>query len=689
MKASITNNPIIKRMMLYSDMLIALAIVAIIFIIIVPIPALLLDILFTLSIGFALVILLLTMFTTETLQFSVFPSLLLVATLFRLALNVSSTRLILRDAAAGEIINAFGNFVVGGNYVVGFVIFTIITVIQFVVITNGAGRVAEVAARFTLDAMPGKQMSIDADFNAGLIDDNTARERRKTLQQEADFYGSMDGASKFVKGDAIAGLIIVLVNIVGGLAIGVIQRGFPIDQAIREYTLLTVGDGLVSQIPAILISTAAGILVTRSANQRTLSQDLSSQLFGFPIVIAMASGIVLVLGLVPGLPFLPFFIMASGGGFAAYLLLQEEKHKETATAAELVQDVERSEPESFHSLVGVDLLGIELGYTLLQLTDRETGGDLLERITAFRRQFALDTGLIIQPIRVRDNLQLPPNKYVIKLKGNVIASAELQIGRFLAMNPGGAEIDIEGIPTKEPTFGLDALWIGKEAKDEAEMSGFTVVDEITVLITHLTETVKNNAHELLGRQEVKQLVDNVKQNQPAVVEEVIPNMLSIGEVQKVLQNLLKEKIPIRDMVTILEALADHAYESKDIDYLIEMTRNAMSRTICNLFSDENNKIFVITLSPELEQKVAESIQQSSQGAYPVLEPALTQRILKNLVSQVEQMTLRGKEPVALVSPRIRLPLRRLLERSLPQITLLSFNEIIPGVDVEVLGVVTI
>lgn len=682
------DNKVFRQIMANIDMLIALAIVSIIIIIIVPIPAGLLDIFFTLSITFSLVILLLTMFTTETLQFSVFPSLLLVATLFRLSLNVSSTRLILRDAAAGEIINAFGNFVVGGNYVVGFVIFIIITVIQFVVITNGAGRVAEVSARFTLDAMPGKQMSIDADFNAGLIDENTARERRRYLQQEADFYGSMDGASKFVKGDAIAGLIIVLVNIVGGLAIGVVQEGYPIEQAVQVYTLLTVGDGLVTQIPAVLISTAAGILITRSTNQRTLGQELSGQLFAFPKVIAMAAGIVLLLGFVPGLPFIPFFVLAVGSGFAAYLLMQEEKQKAARSQPGEGVDRERSlEPENFHNLVSVDMLELELGYNLLQLTDKESEGDLLERITASRRQFALEAGLVVQPIRIRDNLQLNPNKYLIKLKGNVLAGGELQIGRLLAMNPGGVAEEIEGIATKEPTFGLDALWIEKSAKDDAEMAGYTVVDEVTVLITHLSEVIRNHAHELLGRQEVKLLIDNVKEKQPAVVEELIPGLLSVGEVQKVLQNLLKEKVPIRDMVTILETLADSAAGSKDIDYLTEMVRQSMSRTLCSLFSGDDQKLYVLTLDPEIEGKVADSLQQTPQGTYPVLDPGLTQRIFNSLVSQVDKMTMKGRQPILLVSPRIRLPLRRLLERSLSQIILLSFNEVIPGMEVEVLGVV--
>lgn len=684
--AALFNNRIFRILSANSDILIAFGIVAIIMVIIIPIPALALDILFTINIAFSLIILLLTMFTTETLQFSVFPSLLLVATLFRLALNVSSTRLILRDAEAGAIINAFGNFVVGGDYIVGFIIFLIITLIQFLVITNGAGRVAEVAARFTLDAMPGKQMSIDADLNAGLIDEATARQRRAALQQEADFYGAMDGASKFVKGDAIAGLVIVVINIIGGLAMGVLNRGMAVEEAAQVYTLLTVGDGLVSQIPAILVSTAAGILITRSANKRTLSQDLSSQLLGIPKVVAMTAGILLVLALIPGLPFFPFFVLAAGTGFASYLLMKDARARQ-AQPAEPAEPKVRKEPENFHNLVNVNLLELEIGYNLLQLTERDAGGDLLERITAARRQFALEMGLVVQPIRIRDNLQLSPNSYVIKLKGNVVASGSLMIGYYLAMNPGGVAEEVEGIPTKEPTFGLDALWIGADKKDEAEMAGYTVVDEITVLITHLTEIIRNHAHELLGRQEVKLLIDNVRENQPAVVEELIPNLMTVGEVQKVLQNLLREKIPIRDMVTILETLADFAPASKDIDYLTEMTRQALARTICNLYVSENNKLFVMTLAPDLEQVIADSLQPMHQGTYPVLEPTLTQRIINGVVAQAERMTLAGRQPVALVSPRIRLPLRRLLERSLPQLVLLSFNEIVPGIEVESVGVV--
>ncbi len=680
---------LLKGMAANTEVLVALAIIAIIMIIIIPIPAFLLDILLILSIALSLVILLLTMFTTEILQLSVFPSLLLVATLFRLSLNVSSTRLILGDAAAGEVIAAFGNFVVGGNYVVGFVIFIIITVIQFIVITSGAGRVAEVAARFTLDAMPGKQMSIDADFNSGLIDEETARNRRKSLQQEADFYGSMDGASKFVRGDAIAGIVIVLINILGGLAIGVIQRGLPIEQAIQIYALLTVGDGLVSQVPALLISTGAGILVTRSSNKRSLGEELSEQLLSFPKVIAITAAILLLLSIVPGLPFPPFFVLALGTGSAAYFLYREEKQRAVTEKAQQEQLVEKAEirPKDFLSLISVDLMELELGYNLLVLTEEQEGEDLLERITAVRRQSAIEMGLIMQPIRIRDNLQLGPNSYVLKLKGNIIGSGELMAGHYLAMDPGGVTKEIQGVSTTEPTFGLPAIWITAAKKEEAEIAGYTVVDAPTVLVTHLTEIIRTHAHELLGRQEVKKLIDKVKENQPAVVEELIPDMLSIGEVQKVLQNLLREKIPVRDMVTILEILADNASSSKETDYLTEMVRQGLSRTICSLYVGENNRLLALTLDPELEQQIADSLQTSPQGTYPVLSPTQTQKLFSNLADQVEKTMFKEQSPVLLVSPRIRLPLKRLLERALPQVIVLSFNEIVPGLDVEAVGAV--
>lgn len=694
---AVNSNPVsnlLKNFNKYADMIAALAVICIIIIIIIPIHPFLLDILLTFSITFSLVILLLTMFTTETLQFAVFPSLLLVTTLFRLALNISSTRLILSQGQAGSLISAFGEFVVGGNYVVGLVIFVIITIIQFVVITNGAGRVAEVAARFTLDAMPGKQMSIDADFNAGIIDEETAKKRREEIQREADFYGSMDGASKFVRGDAIAGIVIVLINIIGGFLIGVVQRGMPFEQAVQTYTRLTVGDGLVSQIPALLVSTAAGMLVTRSAGTNSFGTDLSQQLFHFPKVIALTSGILLVLGLVPSLPFIPFFILSVGSGFIAYTLMGEEeavksRERERAQKEAMKEEKAAELPENIMPLLRVEVMEIEIGYNIIVLTDKSQGGDLLDRITAARRQFAQEMGILVAPIRIRDNLQLEANFYVIKIKGVEIARYSLIPGYYLALNPMGIEEKLEGIDTKEPTFGLPAIWIAESEREKAELLGYTVVDASTVLITHLTEIIKTHAHELLGRQEVKALVDTVKESYPAVIEELIPEHMSIGEIQKVLQNLLKEKVPIKDLLSIFEALADHAPVTRDIDLLTEYTRLALGRTICSLHMTEDHKLYVLTIDPYLENKIIESLQQSAHGAYPVMEPSTVQKIIRRISFLAEKAGERGIHPVVLCSPRVRLPFRRLTERVLPDLTVLSLNEIISNISVESIGTVSL
>lgn len=692
MARTVTARNGLANILKYADMIVALAVIAIVMIIIIPVPPRLLDILIVFSITFALITMLMTLFTTETLQFSVFPSLLLVVTLFRLALNISSTRLILSEGMAGDVIAAFGNFVAGSNYVVGLVIFIIITVIQFVVITNGAGRVAEVAARFTLDAMPGKQMSIDADFNAGLIDEDTARSRRTKIQAEADFYGAMDGASKFVRGDAIAGIVIVLINILGGFAIGMMQMGMSAQQAIQTYILLTVGDGLVTQIPALLVSTAAGMLVTRSASEGSFGQDLSKQVLAFPRVMVLTSGILFLLGAVPGIPFLPFFLLSGATGFAAYTLFDEQKREvgQQLDASSRREEPRPAPPENVLSLLAVEPLEIEIGYNLISLTDSGQGGDLLDRITASRRQCALELGIVVQPIRIRDNLQLPPSTYIFKLKGNEIARGELRAGHFLAMNPldGDGGEPLEGIPTREPTFGLPAVWVPQEKKDMAEMMGYTVVDVTTVLITHLTETIKAYAHELLGRQEVKALIDLVKEKQPAVIEELLPELLTVGEIQKVLQHLLRERVPIRDLVSIFETLADHARSSREADLLTEYVRQALSRTICNQYTDREGKLHVITLEPRLEQKIAESVQVSAQGSYPVMDPQLTQRIFSLLATLADQETMQGRQPLVLTSTRIRLPFKRLTERFLPSLVVLSFNEIVPGVEVESVGMVS-
>lgn len=673
-----------------SDMIIAGLIIGIVLLIIVPLPAGFLDVLLTLSITLGMVILLITMFTVEPLQFSVFPSLLLVTTLYRLALNISSTRLILSNASAGKVIAAFGEFVVGGNYVVGMVVFIIITVIQFVVITNGAGRVAEVAARFTLDAMPGKQMSIDAEFNAGMINEVEARDRRKRLQREADFFGAMDGASKFVRGDAIAGIVIIMVNILGGFVIGVAQKNMPLLQAVQTYTLLTIGDGLVTQVPALLVSTATGILVTRATSDASFGKDLSTQFLNFPKVLLLAAGILFVLGLIPAMPNVLFLSLAGVTGFLAYSMIQEEKKKaateQERTTARQVQE-QRKEPENVFTYFQVDTLEIEIGYNLIPLTDEGQGGDLLHRLAAVRRQCAGEMGIYVRPIRIRDNLQLNPNAYSFKLRSVEIAAGELMPGHFLAMDPLGQELEVKGLPTTEPTFGLPAWWVAAGERDQVELAGFTVVDCSTVLVTHLTEMIRRHAHELLGRQEVKELLDVVKEKNPVVVEELVPDLLTMGEVQKILQNLLRERVPVRDLASILEALADGARVSKDADYLTECTRQALARTICRQYTGAGSKISVITLHPKLEQRITDSIEQTQLGAYPVLEPQVARQILNRSKEEMEKLSIRGLSPVVLCSSRARLPFRRLTERSLPNLAVLSLNEIASSIEVEAVGTV--
>jgi flagellar biosynthesis protein FlhA len=677
--------PLGRRLAAYRDVLVAGLVVAIVILIVVPIPTALLDFLLASSLAFSVLVLLNTMFTTHPLQFSVFPSLLLVATLFRLALNISSTRLILSQAYAGRIIDAFGSFVVGGNLVVGLVIFGIITIIQFVVITNGAGRVAEVAARFTLDALPGKQMSIDADLNTGLITEEEARARRRELQREADFYGAMDGASKFVRGDAIAGLVITLINIVGGLAVGVWQRGFALQEAMDRYTILTVGDGLVNQIPALLVSTATGILVTRAGASANLGRELSGQLTAFPQVLGLAAVILAGLGLVPAVPPWPFFILAAASAYGAYTLAKEEQREKLRPAAEAAA-VRKREPENVLPLFQVEPLEIEIGYNLVGLADESQGGDLLDRLGAVRRQCATDLGIYVRPIRVRDNLRLPPNGYVFRLRGVEAARGELMPGHYLAMAPPGVQGEVRGVATKEPTFGLPAWWISESERLGAEAAGYTVVDCGTVLITHLTEFVKRHAHELLGRQEVRELLDAIKETNAALVDELVPGLLSLGEVQKVLQNLLREQVPIRDLVSILEALADHAARSRDPDYLTEAARQALRRTLTRLYAP-GGKLVAITLHPKLEETVAESIQPTQQGSYPVLPPEVTRRLLDRLGNLVEEAVRRNLQPVVLVSSRIRLPLRRLLERFIPGVVVLSLAELLPDLEIESLGTV--
>ncbi len=672
------------------DVIIAIGVILIVLMIIIPLNTVMLDLLLAFNLSFSLIILLITMFTTEVLELSIFPTLLLITTLFRLGLNLSSTRLILGSATGGKIIEAFGKFVVGGNYIVGFIIFIIIVIIQFVVITNGAGRVAEVSARFTLDAMPGKQMSIDADLNAGTITEEEARIRRKKLQQEADFYGSMDGASKFVKGDAIAGLVIVAINLLAGIVIGILYHDLSAMEALEKYALLTVGDGLVSQLPALLISTASGIIVTRSASETTLGEEFSKQLTAYPKVLAIASGILLTLALIPSLPKAVFLIMAAiTGGSAYYLIKEDKKEVQLESSADIEAAPDKKEPENVLHLLNVEPLEIEMGYGLIPLADVSSGGDLLDRIAGVRRQSAVEMGIVVQPIRIRDNLQLATNEYNIKIKGTVVAKGDILCNHYLAIDSTGEGIPIEGIKTVEPTFGLPAVWIPDSKKEDAEMLGVTVVDPTTVLVTHLAEVIKQYAHELLGRQEVKMLIDNIKENYSAVVDELIPNILSIGEVQKVMQNLLKERVPVRDLVTILESLADNAVNTKDIELLTEYVRFSLGRTICGNIVDVDKTIRVLTLHPELEQLIGDNVQKSFQGSYPALDPDTTRRVFESLQTNLEMSDFNNNQPVILCSPRIRPAFRKLTEIVFPNITVLSMNEIPTDIQIETLGMVAV
>ncbi len=674
-----------------TDILVAFGVLGIVLMIIIPLPSAILDVLLAFNITLSAIIIMITMFTTNVLQLSVFPTLLLVTTLLRLGLNISSTRLILSEGSAGKIIEAFGEFVIGGNYVVGIIIFLIIIIIQFVVITNGAGRVSEVSARFTLDAMPGKQMSIEADLNAGIIDEVTARKRREDLQSEADFYGAMDGASKFVKGDAIAGIIITIINIIAGIIIGV-MGGMDFLQAGATYTKLTIGDGLVSQIPALLISTASGILVTRSGSADNFGKTFSKQLTAFPVALGIVSAVMFFLALIPSMPMFPFMLAAVTGAVSTYMLIKEEQktqEEELARVEEEYTELERKEPENVMTLISVEPMEVEIGYGLIPLADESTGGDLLQRIASVRRQCAIEMGIVVQPIRIRDNLQLKTNEYVIKIRGTVIASAELMANMLLCMDPTGDNSQIAGIRTIEPTFKLPAVWINKDQREEAEIKGLTVVDPTTVMVTHLTETIKSHSYELLGRQEVQLIVENTKEKYSAVVDELIPDLMTIGELQKVLQNLLREKVPIKDMVTIMESLADNSRLTKDLELLTEYVRFSLSRTICNQIIDEERAITVVTLSPQIEEIIAANTQKSIQGSFPAVDPDTTTKIFNCIRDTIDRVYFYNNQPVILVSPNIRPVFRKLIEMVFPHIMVISLNEIPNDVEIRTEGVVSL
>lgn len=682
-----------------NDVILAVGLVTIVAMMILPIPAEFLDFLLTINVALAIIILLVCLYTKEPLDYSSFPTILLIATLYRLGLNVSATRLILLHGHAGNVINAFGEFVVGGNYVVGFVIFVILVIINFMVITGGATRVAEVSARFTLDSLPGKQLSIDADLNSGLISEDEAKFRRRKLEREVNFYGTMDGASKFVKGDATAGIVIVVINIIGGFIIGMWQLKMNLLTSLSTYTILTVGDGLVSQIPALLISTATGLIVSRASGQdSSLSEDIKNEMFSDPRVLGVVSGLLLFLGIVPGMPTIPFILIGALIGFFAYKKQQsikqkeedEIKQKETATKQEkLGKRRKKATRESVLELLSVEMIEIEVGYRLVPLLNIEQGGDLLERIAQIRRQTALDLGIVLPSIRVRDNLQLAPNSYQIKLKGVAIESGEVYPERSLAMNSSGiADEHLSGINAIEPAFGLPAIWIEEKDKDYAETYGYTVVSPSAVISTHLTEIIKKNAAEILSRADVQQLIDNLKKE---VNEDYVSDLmkeLNAGEVQQVMQNLLRERVPVRDLKTILETLSLQIKNNKTPDFLTEQTRQALARNICKQNLADTGELLAITLAPDVENIIAQGVSPDGQSL--TLDPEFTRRLLDNLNFELEQaISSMGNQPVILCSSPIRLAFRRLIERTYPQISVMSYNEITQNVKARSVGVVKV
>lgn len=654
---------------------------------ILPIPHIMLDFMLAINIILAAIIMLNTIYLKTALDLSIFPTLIVVTTIYRLSLNVTATKLILSEGEAGEVIRGFGSFVGRNNLVVGFVIFFIIMIVNFLVITKGSERVAEVAARFTLDAMPGKQMAIDADLNTGLISEAEAKERRKKIQREADFYGSMDGASKFVKNDAIAGIIITFLNIAGGLIIGVVMRGEEISEALNNYTILTIGDGLVSQLPALMLSVATSFIVTRAGAESDLNKDFIRQLFYNPKVLYVSAA--LSAAMAPFLTPAPFLILAAVLVFVAYKVKQLQKEavidEEVQIQESEVEEIRK--PENVVTLLQVDPIELEFGYGIIPLADANQGGDLLDRVVLIRRQLALELGMIVPVIRLRDNIQIGPNEYIIKIKGSEIAKGELLFDYFMAMNSGGVEEELDGIKTIEPAFGLPAIWIQEGQRDKAEMLGYTVVDPPSIIATHLTEVIKKHSYELLGRQEVQTLVDNIRQTNPAIVDELVPKLMGIGEIQKVLANLLKENVSIRDMVTIMETLADYSPMTHDVDMLTEYVRQAMGRSISQKFFNGNSN--VITIDPKVEQMIMDAIQKTEFGSYLALDPAVSNTIINNVSRNVQRLMQLGNQPIVLASPIVRLYFKRLTENVIPGLIVLSYNEIDPAVEIQSVGTVSV
>lgn len=671
-----------------------LVVVGILVVMIIPVHAIILDVFLTLSISVSLVILLVSLYIKEPLDFSTFPSVLLISTLFRLSLNIASTRRILLhgsegEDAAGAVIMSFGQFVVGGNFVVGFIMFLILVIINFVVITKGSGRVAEVAARFTLDAMPGKQMSIDADLNAGVIDEKTARKMREDIQRRADFYGAMDGASKFVRGDAVAGLLITAINIVGGLIVGVAQFDMDVAEAAKRFTLLTVGDGLVSQMPALIVSTAAGIVVTRAGEQTELGTRLISEMFKSSKIMGVAGGILILFGIIPGLPKISFFAIGTILIAISYFIKKSSQESLPEETKEAEEAPEISEEEAVKNLLDMDTMELEIGYNLIQLVDSDRGGNLLARIKSIRRQIAIDMGFIVPPVRIRDNLQIEPNGYSILIKGVKLAKGVVFPDRWLVMNPDGDLTLVNGIDAKDPAFGIDAKWVTAQEKENAELEGFTIVDPSTVISTHLTEVIKSNAYELVGRQETQELLEKLKEKFPKLVEDLVPGIMDLGIVHRVLQNLLKERVSIRNLQTILEILASFGTTSKDVGYLTEKVRLGLKRQISENLLSSDGRLHLFTLTSAVEQSLAKNIQSTDEGKEIVVDPSLGQKILSGLIKKVDEVTMKGLPPVLVVSPPLRLPFRRFVEKFINNLNIISHNEISDNIKIESLGNVEI
>jgi len=695
MATAVISNPILQRLHENRGLIFPMAFISLLFVILVPLPTGVMDILLVLNLTLSAVILITTIYVQSPLEFSVFPSLLLAVTLFRLVLNAATTRLILTVGTrggdplhgAGEVILTFSNFVASGSLAVGVIIFTIIAVIQFVVITKGATRISEVAARFTLDAMPGKQMAIDADVNAGTINEVEARKRRQEIGQEADFYGAMDGASKFVRGDAIAGIIIVIVNILGGLYVGRVNDGRDLMDCLQLYTKLTIGDGLVSQVPAFIVSLASGLIVTRASGRTNLGEDILGQIFSKPKALGITAVFLAIMTLTD-LPKIPLFTVGLSCAGLAFILTRNEQKSVKIAAARDREKAAKREPEKVEKMLDLDTMELEIGYGLVRLVDPAKGGDLLDRISSIRRQIAAELGIIVPPIRIRDNLQLSANDYIVKIKGQSIARGVAYPEQFLAMDSGASSGPIPGAEaTTEPAFGLQAYWITESQRAQAELLNYTVVDATSVIATHLTEVVKSHAHELLTRQEVKNLVDNLKARVPALVEETIPTQIKPGELQKVMQNLLRERVPVRDLETILETLGDFSSRTKDLDVLTDYVRNALARAICRQFVDDHDRLFCVTLDPALEDLINGHIERSDRGSTNTMPPKTAQQIVQQIAAKTNELTQSGRLAVVLCSPQIRQTLRRMIESSLPHTAVLAYNEIVPEVAVQALAIV--